>query len=46
MGRGGIESEPMLISREKSPIPEKFSSEEDQTTNAAASRTESLTHYQ
>ena len=32
--------------REKSPLPEKFSSEEDRTHDAAASRTASPRHYQ
>ena len=43
---GGMESEPMLAPREKSPLPEKFSSEEDQTHDAASSRTASPLHYQ
>ena len=43
---GGMEPEPMLTPREKSPLPEKFSPEEDQTHNAASSRTVSPTHYQ
>ena len=43
-GGVGMESEPML--REKSPLPEKFSSEEDRTHDAASSGTESPTHYQ
>ena len=34
----------MLTPREKSPLPEKFSPEEDQTHNAASSRTASPTH--
>ena len=38
--------EPMLTPREKSPLLEKFSSEEDRTHNAASSRTASPTHYQ
>ena len=42
----GMESEPMLAPREKSPLPEKFSSEEDRTHAAASCRTASLTHYQ
>ena len=41
---GGMESEPMLTPREKSPLPEKFSSE--RTHDAASSRTASPTHYQ
>ena len=36
----------MLTPREKSPLPEKFSSEEDGTHDAASSRTASPTHYQ
>ena len=43
---GGMESEPMLTPREKSTLPEKFSSEEDRTHDAASSRTASPTHYQ
>ena len=43
---GGMESEPMITPREKSPLPEKFSSEEDGTHDAASSRTASPTHYQ
>ena len=42
----GMDSEPMLTPREDSPLQEKFSSEEDQTHNAASSRTASPTHYQ
>ena len=42
---GGLESEPMLTPRGKSPLPEKFSSDEDRTHNAASSRTASP-HYQ
>ena len=50
-GRGGggggcVESEPMLTPREKSPLLEKFSTEEDLTHDAASNRTGSLTHYQ
>ena len=41
-----MESEPMLTPREKSPLPENFSPEEDQTHDAASSRTASPTHYQ
>ena len=41
-----VESEPMLTPREKSPLPEKFSPEEDQTHNTASSRTVSPIHYQ
>ena len=37
----GMESEPMLTPREKSPLPENFSSEEDRTHDAASSRTAS-----
>ena len=35
----------MLTPREKSPLEEKFSSEEDQTHDAVSSRTASPTHY-
>ena len=42
----GMETEPMLTPREKSPLPEKISPEEDRTHNAASSRTASPTHYQ
>ena len=42
----GMESERMSTPRENSPLPEKFSSEEDQTHDAASSRTASPTHYQ
>ena len=41
-----MESEPMLTPREKSPLPEKFSSEEDRANDAASSRTASPTQYQ
>ena len=41
-----MESEPMLAPREKSLLPEKISPEEDQTHDAALSRTVSSTHYQ
>ena len=41
-----MESEPMLTPREKSPLREQFSPEEDRTHDAASSRTESPTHYQ
>ena len=41
-----MESEPMLIPREKSPLSEKFSSEEDRTHDTVSSRTVSPTHYQ
>ena len=41
-----MESEPMLTPWEKSPLAEKFSSEEDRTNDAASSRTMSSTHYQ
>ena len=37
----GMESEPMLTSREKSSLPEKFLSEENRTHDAASSRTAS-----
>ena len=37
----GMESEPKLTPREKSPLLEKFSSEEDRTHDAASSRTAS-----
>ena len=43
---GGMESEAMLTPREKSPLPEKFSPEEDQTHDTASSRTASPTHCQ
>ena len=36
----------ILSSKEKSPLPEKFSSEEDGTHDAASRRTASSTHYQ
>ena len=36
----------MLIPRGKSPLPEKFSPEEDRTHNAVSSRTASPTHHQ
>ena len=36
----------MSTPREKSPLPEKFSPEEDPPHNAASSRTASPTHYQ
>ena len=42
----GMDSEPMLTPREKSPPSEKISSEEDRTHNTASSRTASPTHYQ
>ena len=42
---GGMESEPMLTPREISPLPEKVSSEEGPTHDAASSRTASPTHY-
>ena len=41
-----MELEPMLTPREKSPLPEKFSSEKDRTHEAASSRTTSPTHFQ
>ena len=43
---GGMESEPMLTPREKSPLPEKVTSEEDQTQDTASNRTASPTHFQ
>ena len=43
---GGMESEPMLTPREKSPLPEKLSPEKDRTHDAASSRTVSPTYYQ
>ena len=43
---GGMESEPMLTPREKSPLQEKFSAREDRTHDVASSRTASPTHYQ
>ena len=33
---GGMESEPMLIPREKSPLPEKISPQQDRTCDAAS----------
>ena len=42
----GMESEPILTPREKSILPEKFSSEKDRTHDAASSRTVNSTHYQ
>ena len=36
----------MLTPREKSPLPDKFSAEEDQTHDAASRRTASPTHNQ
>ena len=42
----GLESEPMLTPRGKSPLPEIFSPEEDRTHDAASSRTASPTHFQ
>ena len=36
----------MLTPREKSPLPEKMFPEDDQTHDAASSRTASPTHYQ
>ena len=36
----------MLTPRAKPPLPQKFSSEQDQTHNAASCRTASPTHYQ
>ena len=43
---GGMESEPMLTPREKSPLLVKFSPEEDSTHDATSNRTASPTHYQ
>ena len=43
---GGMESEPMLTPREKVPLPEKVSPEEDRTHDTASRRTASPTHYQ
>ena len=43
---GGMESEPMLAPREKSPLLEEFSPEEYGTHGAASSRTASPSHYQ
>ena len=43
---GRMESEPMLTPREKSPLPEKSSSEEDRTHDPASHRTASPTRYQ
>ena len=42
----GMESEPMVTPRGKSPLLEKFFPEEDWTHNAAQSRTVSSRHYQ
>ena len=42
----GMESEPMLTPREKSHLPQKFSSDEDWTHNSASSRTASPIQYQ
>ena len=42
----GMESEPMLTPREKSPLQEILSPEEVRTHDAASSRTASPTHYQ
>ena len=41
-----MDSEPMLTPREKSPLPEKFSSEDEQTHNVASGRTVRPKHYQ
>ena len=41
-----MESEPVWTSRAKSPLMEKFSSEEDQTHDAASNRTASQTQNQ
>ena len=43
---GGMESASMLTPREKSPLLEKFFSEEDRTHNTVSSRTVSPAHYQ
>ena len=43
---GGMESEPILTPREKSPPPEKFSSKEYRTHDISSSRTASPKHYQ
>ena len=43
---GGMESEPMLTPREKSPLPKELSPEEDRTRDTASRRTASRTHYQ
>ena len=43
---GEMLSEPMLTPKEKSTVLEKFSPEEDQTQDAASSRTVSPAHYQ
>ena len=42
----GMDSEPMLTPREKSPLPEQFSPEEHRTHDAASNRTASLTSNQ
>ena len=42
----GMELEPMLTPRGKSPLLEKLSPEEDRTNDAVQSRTVSPTHYQ
>ena len=41
-----MESEPVLAPRENSPLPEKFSLEEDGNHDVASIRTVSPTHYQ
>ena len=43
---GGMESEPMLTPRENPLYLKKISIEEDETRDAASSRTASPTHYQ
>ena len=43
---GGMESEPMLTPREKSSLPEKFSSEEDHSHDVASHMTVNPKHYQ
>ena len=43
---GGMESEPMLTQNERAPLPEKFSSKEGRTHDAASSKIASSTHYQ
>ena len=41
---GEMESEPMLTTREKCPLLDKFSSEEDRTHDTASSRTQRAQH--
>ena len=43
---GGMKSEPVLTPRARSPLPEKFSPEEDRTCAAASHRTVSTEHSQ